>query len=41
MQRIWRDSETASRHAVVSPEISAEVYGKALPGVEGGVTGLV
>ena len=41
MQRMWRDLETSSRHAVVSPEISAEVYGKALLGIEGGVTALV
>jgi alkylation response protein AidB-like acyl-CoA dehydrogenase len=41
LQRIWRDSEVASRHAVVSPEISAEVYGKALLGVRGDVTALV
>ena len=41
MQRIWRDSETASRHAVVSPEISSEVYGRALLGFTEGVTALV
>ena len=41
LQRMWRDLETCSRHAVVSPEISAEVYGKALLGIEGGVTALV
>lgn len=41
LQRIWRDSEVASRHAVVSPEISAEVYGKALLGIRGDVTALV
>lgn len=41
MQRVWRDCETASRHAVLSPSISAEVYGKALLGIEGGVTALV
>ena len=41
MQRIWRDSEIASRHAVLSPDISAEVYGRALLGIEGGVTPLV
>ncbi len=41
MQRMWRDLETCSRHAVVSPDISSEVYGKALLGVEGGVTALV
>ncbi|GAA1845764.1 acyl-CoA dehydrogenase family protein [Pseudonocardia ailaonensis] len=41
LQRIWRDSETASRHAVVNPEVSAEVYGKSLLGVRGDVTPLV
>jgi 3-hydroxy-9,10-secoandrosta-1,3,5(10)-triene-9,17-dione monooxygenase len=41
LQRMWRDLETSSRHAVVSPEISSEVYGKALLGIEGGVTALV
>ena len=41
LQRIWRDSETASRHAVISPDISAEVYGRALLGIEEGVTPLV
>ena len=41
LQRIWRDSETASRHAVISPSISAEVYGRALLGINEGVTPLV
>ncbi len=41
LQRLWRDLETCTRHAVVSPEISREVYGKALLGIEGGVTALV
>jgi len=41
LQRIWRDLETAGRHAVISPTISAEVYGRALVGIEGGVTALV
>lgn len=41
MQRLWRDCETAGRHAVISPSISAEVYGKALLGIEGDVTALV
>ena len=40
MQRIWRDSETASRHAVLSPDISAEVYGRALLGITERVTPL-
>ena len=41
LQRMWRDLGTCSRHAVVSPAISSEVYGKALLGIEGGVTALV
>ena len=41
LQRIWRDCETCSRHAVISPDISAEVYGRALLGIEEGVTALV
>jgi alkylation response protein AidB-like acyl-CoA dehydrogenase len=41
LQRMWRDSEVASRHAVVHPEISAEIYGRALLGIEGGVSPLV
>lgn len=41
LQRIWRDCETASRHAVVSPEISAEIYGRALVGIEEGVSPLI
>ncbi|MES2263979.1 MAG: acyl-CoA dehydrogenase family protein [Pseudomonadota bacterium] len=41
MQRMWRDSNTAARHAVVMPAVSMEVYGKALLGVENTVTPLV
>ena len=41
LQRIWRDSEVASRHAVISPAISSEVYGRALLGLTDGVTALV
>ncbi len=33
LQRLWRDSATAGRHAVVLPEVNAELYGKALLGV--------
>ena len=40
LQRIWRYSETASRHAVLSPEISAEVYGRALLGITEKITPL-
>jgi 3-hydroxy-9,10-secoandrosta-1,3,5(10)-triene-9,17-dione monooxygenase len=41
LQRMWRDSNTASRHAVILPTVSDEVYGKALLGVENTVTPLV
>lgn len=41
LQRIWRDSNTAARHAVVLQPVGDEVYGKALLGVENTVTPLV
>jgi len=41
MQRIWRDSEVASRHAVGNPEISAQIYGRALLGFTEGISPLV
>lgn len=41
LQRIWRDQETGSRHAVVNPAISSELYGRALLGIEQQVTPLI
>jgi 3-hydroxy-9,10-secoandrosta-1,3,5(10)-triene-9,17-dione monooxygenase len=41
IQRIWRDSEIASRHAVVAPEISSLIYGRALMGFTEGISFLV
>jgi alkylation response protein AidB-like acyl-CoA dehydrogenase len=41
LQRIWRDSSTAARHAVAAPLVGYEVYGKALLGVEDSITPLV
>jgi alkylation response protein AidB-like acyl-CoA dehydrogenase len=41
MQRWWRDSNTAARHAIVMPAVGTEVYGKALLGLENTVTPLV
>jgi len=38
LQRIWRDSEVASRHAVANPAIGAQLYGRALLGLTEGVT---
>ncbi|WP_432845917.1 hypothetical protein ACQPXB_35445 [Amycolatopsis sp. CA-161197] len=32
LQRIWRDSEAASRHGLIQPEIATEIYGRALFG---------
>jgi len=34
LQRIWRDSEVASRHAFVLPEMASLIYGRVLFGVE-------
>jgi alkylation response protein AidB-like acyl-CoA dehydrogenase len=33
LQRHWRDSNTAGRHAVIDPLVNQEVYGKALLGI--------
>ena len=41
LQRIWRDSAVAARHAVVAPMVSNEVYGKALLGRQDSITPLV
>lgn len=34
LQRVWRDSEIASRHAFVMPEVASHIYGRALFGLE-------
>ena len=34
LQRIWRDSEVASRHAFVLPEMASLIYGRVLFGIE-------
>ncbi|SEB05419.1 acyl-CoA dehydrogenase family protein [Variovorax sp. YR216] len=41
MQRWWRDANTGARHAVALPQVSLEVYGKALLGLDTLVTPLV
>ncbi|MEI5099396.1 acyl-CoA dehydrogenase family protein [Streptomyces sp. PmtG] len=38
LQRIWRDASTAGRHAVATPAVGLEIYGKALLGVEEQIT---
>jgi alkylation response protein AidB-like acyl-CoA dehydrogenase len=41
LQRIWRDANTAARHALVLPPVCEELYGKALLGQEGNITPLI
>jgi 3-hydroxy-9,10-secoandrosta-1,3,5(10)-triene-9,17-dione monooxygenase len=41
MQRWWRDSEVSSRHAVIMPETSELIYGRALLGFTDGISILV
>ncbi|MFJ9249584.1 acyl-CoA dehydrogenase family protein [Streptomyces sp. NPDC101776] len=41
LQRIWRDSATAARHAIASPGISAEAYGRALLGIQEQMTPVI
>lgn len=41
LQRIWRDSAVAARHAVTLPAINYEIYGKALLGRDDQVTPLL
>ncbi|MGW1202313.1 acyl-CoA dehydrogenase family protein [Streptomyces cyaneofuscatus] len=41
LQRIWRDQETGSRHAVINPAIAGELYGRALLGIDEQVTPLI
>ena len=41
LQRVWRDIEAGSRHAVLNPEVAAEIYGKSLFGIRGTVSALV
>lgn len=41
LQRIWRDSATAGRHAVIDPLVNLEVYGKQLLGVGDQITPLL
>ncbi len=41
LQRIWRDSNTAARHAFVLPPVCEELYGKVLLGVDKNITPLI
>lgn len=41
LQRFWRDSNTAARHAIALQPVADEVYGKALLNIEANITPLV
>jgi alkylation response protein AidB-like acyl-CoA dehydrogenase len=41
LQRIWRDSSVAARHAVITPTVNYEIYGKALLGRDDQITPLI
>jgi len=41
VQRIWRDLEVASRHYMLNTDLSREIYGRALLGIEPQVTHMV
>jgi 3-hydroxy-9,10-secoandrosta-1,3,5(10)-triene-9,17-dione monooxygenase len=41
VQRIWRDLETVVRHQILSPDLSREIYGRSLLGVEPQVSNLI
>jgi 3-hydroxy-9,10-secoandrosta-1,3,5(10)-triene-9,17-dione monooxygenase len=41
LQRIWRDLETASRHASLNPGLVHEIYGRALLGIEEQVSRMI
>ncbi len=41
LQRIWRDSAVAARHAIALPAVNFEVYGKALLGRDDQITPLI
>jgi alkylation response protein AidB-like acyl-CoA dehydrogenase len=41
LQRIWRDANTAARHALVLPPVCEEIYGKALLGLDANITPLI
>lgn len=39
--RIWRDSNTAGRHAFITPDVRYEIYGKAMLGIEEKIVPLI
>ncbi|WFB05693.1 acyl-CoA dehydrogenase family protein [Streptomyces sp. LX-29] len=41
LQRIWRDQETASRHAMTNPAVASELYGRALLDIQEQISPLI
>jgi hypothetical protein len=41
MQQIWRDANTAARHAGLNSAVGYEVYGKALLNVDERITAMI
>ena len=41
LQRMWRDMEVASRHAITDWQVNLEIYGKLLLGIEPNITELI
>ncbi|GAA0392822.1 acyl-CoA dehydrogenase family protein [Streptomyces luteireticuli] len=41
LQRLWRDLETAGRHALLNPSATSELYGRALLGIEEQISPLI
>lgn len=41
LQRMWRDANVASRHAVISPNIATEAYGRVILGIVEPITPLL
>lgn len=41
LQQVWRDASVAARHAIFSPAVAAEAYGKALLGVAERIVGFI
>jgi 3-hydroxy-9,10-secoandrosta-1,3,5(10)-triene-9,17-dione monooxygenase len=41
LQRMWRDANIATRHALRATESALEIYGRALLGVKGSISPMV
>jgi 3-hydroxy-9,10-secoandrosta-1,3,5(10)-triene-9,17-dione monooxygenase len=41
LQRMWRDANIATRHALLATESALEIYGQALLGVKGSISPMV